>query len=528
MTALIETGKDDRGRNGTDCLEDGKNYLFKKKLHKKRTMAQTNHQDEYGEATTPPRPPNAWILYRSHKVQEMRAFSTAEVVEAEEHGRSSVLRSVGLAEVSRLVSYMWKAEPESVKRQWSDWAGERKRAHQELFPDYKYRPRRKSTVATVVLAAEKSVVAEGKKKKNKEKSKKRKWKRTTDNLVSHQEISDKRYPQQASRAEAAWIDSFVLVDKESDLVPAHVPEDPKLINENEAQLPQQISSEVWSFALAAVGREKKVNAMRQDEDKERSQRSSEVQQEYDSLVPQLYPFSSSYDTVHPCSTVFSPAISSQSPPSRDRPMSSMSTRPVRVLHYPYVRSDGESSAFLPNVTSNTIPMTYWKNTQGKHAGQEVMQSPPWFASHLSQSYSSMQDGDAGHQHNVSSLYPRLLVGGPTVALSPWQLSRAHSTDIASTSSAFRQEGHMLMAEDRSFLQDCLHECGQSEATISTFFPMPCSISTQSDYFPHLEPYFGGHFPPSIATQDLCIGRLHTPFFCSCSLGYTEQAACSLV
>ncbi|KAF2740927.1 hypothetical protein EJ04DRAFT_558312 [Polyplosphaeria fusca] len=80
-----------------------------------------------------PRPRNAFILYRQH------------------HQHAVVARNPGLAnpEVSKILGERWKAEPEQIKKEWQDLALEEKSRHSELYPDYRYQPRRVGKASSI-------------------------------------------------------------------------------------------------------------------------------------------------------------------------------------------------------------------------------------------------------------------------------------------------------------------------------------------------------------------------------------------
>jgi hypothetical protein len=78
----------------------------------------------------PPRPPNAWILYRSDKIK---------VLPPAEPGQ----RSRAQADVSKLISDMWRNESDAVKLEYERLADARKAEHQRLYPDYRFQPMKK-------------------------------------------------------------------------------------------------------------------------------------------------------------------------------------------------------------------------------------------------------------------------------------------------------------------------------------------------------------------------------------------------
>ncbi|KAH0827332.1 hypothetical protein J3R83DRAFT_3960 [Lanmaoa asiatica] len=75
----------------------------------------------------PPRPPNAWILYRSFKFAMIKQTS----------------ERLSQANVSKRISDMWKNEAEDVKRHFERMAEDKKAEHQQLYPDYRFAPQKR-------------------------------------------------------------------------------------------------------------------------------------------------------------------------------------------------------------------------------------------------------------------------------------------------------------------------------------------------------------------------------------------------
>ncbi|PKC07871.1 mating type protein MAT-2, partial [Rhizophagus irregularis] len=74
----------------------------------------------------PPRPPNAFILYRRSKQPD---------IVAQNEGISN-------NEVSKQVGEMWHKEPLEEKMKFQRLADAAKMEHMKKYPEYKYRPRR--------------------------------------------------------------------------------------------------------------------------------------------------------------------------------------------------------------------------------------------------------------------------------------------------------------------------------------------------------------------------------------------------
>ena len=83
----------------------------------------------------PPRPPNAWILYRSDKLREL----------AERRDPHAPKRLQ--ADISKEISEMWKSEDPVVKREYERIADIKKQEHRTQYPNYKFQPVRKEDKA---------------------------------------------------------------------------------------------------------------------------------------------------------------------------------------------------------------------------------------------------------------------------------------------------------------------------------------------------------------------------------------------
>lgn len=84
-----------------------------------------------------PRPPNAWILYRSQKFREIQQNREAQTQ------TGSTDKPKSQAEISRIISQMWQNETAAVKQKFESMADEKKLAHQKMYPTYRYRPKKK-------------------------------------------------------------------------------------------------------------------------------------------------------------------------------------------------------------------------------------------------------------------------------------------------------------------------------------------------------------------------------------------------
>jgi hypothetical protein len=79
----------------------------------------------------PPRPPNAWILYRSDKIKQLPPVEPGAPRRAQ-------------SDVSKMISRMWREESESVKAEYEKRADVKKAEHQAKYPNYRFQPMKKS------------------------------------------------------------------------------------------------------------------------------------------------------------------------------------------------------------------------------------------------------------------------------------------------------------------------------------------------------------------------------------------------
>ncbi|EUC54943.1 HMG (high mobility group) box protein [Rhizoctonia solani AG-3 Rhs1AP] len=82
----------------------------------------------------PPRPPNAWILYRSDKLKELATSQPPGPRKPQ-------------AEISKIISQLWQAEGPETKGMYEARAEEKKAEHAALYPDYKFAPMKKEDKA---------------------------------------------------------------------------------------------------------------------------------------------------------------------------------------------------------------------------------------------------------------------------------------------------------------------------------------------------------------------------------------------
>ncbi|KAM0790661.1 hypothetical protein ACM66B_004521 [Microbotryomycetes sp. NB124-2] len=76
-----------------------------------------------------PRPPNAWILYRSAQIQRLKA--------------DAIVSKKPQAEISKLIGFMWRDESHATKQYYDELAAIKKAEHQLQYPDYAFKPQRR-------------------------------------------------------------------------------------------------------------------------------------------------------------------------------------------------------------------------------------------------------------------------------------------------------------------------------------------------------------------------------------------------
>lgn len=91
----------------------------------------------------PPRPPNAFILYRR----------------AKQPGILATHRNFTNAEISRFISSCWRSETDEERLSWERYADQKKLEHMQAYPNYVYRPNKNKGKNEKRRQARKSAVA---------------------------------------------------------------------------------------------------------------------------------------------------------------------------------------------------------------------------------------------------------------------------------------------------------------------------------------------------------------------------------
>lgn len=89
--------------------------------------ADSREESKGPSGSQPPRPPNAWILYRSDKLRELPPQTPGAPRRAQ-------------ADISKQISQMWKTESEIVRAEYEFRANQKKTEHQEKYPNYRFQP----------------------------------------------------------------------------------------------------------------------------------------------------------------------------------------------------------------------------------------------------------------------------------------------------------------------------------------------------------------------------------------------------
>jgi hypothetical protein len=88
-------------------------------------------RNKAGAGAHPPRPPNAWILYRSDKLQELPPPPLGQPKPTQ-------------AEVSKIISAQWRSEDEDVRAVYEQRAETAKAEHARLYPNYRFAPMKRA------------------------------------------------------------------------------------------------------------------------------------------------------------------------------------------------------------------------------------------------------------------------------------------------------------------------------------------------------------------------------------------------
>ncbi|KAJ3574651.1 hypothetical protein NP233_g1631 [Leucocoprinus birnbaumii] len=95
-----------------------------------RTIPSHSSRPAAPRAVKAPRPPNAWIIYRSDKVHQLPPLEPGQPRRAQ-------------ADVSKMISGMWANESDETRQEYERRAEEAKAAHALKYPGYRFKPMKK-------------------------------------------------------------------------------------------------------------------------------------------------------------------------------------------------------------------------------------------------------------------------------------------------------------------------------------------------------------------------------------------------
>ena len=103
--------------------------------HKRRksSVSSDEHRPKKGDEDYVKRPENAFILFRRHCCEERQAAAEEADTPAKKQRQ---------ADLSKTISQQWKSLSAEERQVWEDRAKEKKKEHEQLHPNYVYRPQR--------------------------------------------------------------------------------------------------------------------------------------------------------------------------------------------------------------------------------------------------------------------------------------------------------------------------------------------------------------------------------------------------
>jgi hypothetical protein len=103
------------------------------KRRKSSTSSELEHRPKKGDEDYVKRPENAFILFRRHCCEERQAAAEEADTPAKKQRQ---------ADLSKTISQQWKSLSVEERQVWEDRAKEKKKEHEQLHPNYVYRPQR--------------------------------------------------------------------------------------------------------------------------------------------------------------------------------------------------------------------------------------------------------------------------------------------------------------------------------------------------------------------------------------------------
>lgn len=107
--------------------------------HRRRrsTVSDNERRPKRGDEDYIKRPENAFILFRRKCCEDRNA-----ALEEGEDGAPMPVKKQRQADLSKAISQQWKSLPAEERQYWEDLAKEKKKEHEQLYPNYVYRPQR--------------------------------------------------------------------------------------------------------------------------------------------------------------------------------------------------------------------------------------------------------------------------------------------------------------------------------------------------------------------------------------------------
>ena len=103
-----------------------------------RSSPEKNVEEGRKKSDVPPRPPNAFMLYRKDMSKVFGVVSILPIFQGLERKTSGHT----LGEESRQIAALWRKEPDEVKQLYHQKAQLENEVHRARYPGYKYHPRK--------------------------------------------------------------------------------------------------------------------------------------------------------------------------------------------------------------------------------------------------------------------------------------------------------------------------------------------------------------------------------------------------
>ncbi|KAF7797305.1 hypothetical protein EIP86_008500 [Pleurotus ostreatoroseus] len=107
--------------------------------HRRRrsTVSENERRPKKGDEDYIKRPENAFILFRRKCCEDRQ-----QALEEGEEGASAPVKKQRQADLSKMISQQWKGLSQEERQYWEDLAKEKKKEHEQMYPNYVYRPQR--------------------------------------------------------------------------------------------------------------------------------------------------------------------------------------------------------------------------------------------------------------------------------------------------------------------------------------------------------------------------------------------------